>query len=1029
MTTYNITDVKNISDLVTKTGSDTYNVNGGTLIIDSDTRYSKNSTDVGGTACPMGSITVSASLGGNFRVDTTYCRLIPFNNGSGVMPAYETVVSQAGGSAQLLTVMSTRTGGVITKPGQAMPATGYLKVRLQSGSFVAGAMTGISCTTTDVDEQGWIFVTGVEQKGHSHPKLGTCLFKGQAFQVGVTSGVRGQTIQLPFVNAEVLVSYPGVVMELTPGNTELEFYANAANSFTSDNHSLDSRCLTVDISNTGVLTIGLGRDGQPCGFLPPAGCKIWIPSIITQTTATTGFNVNKLPDSNMSKRYKSIFTSAGNLVAEWVTGDWFWTVAQAYSCYMRHIHCADQYVIQEIYSEPDIDHLHQGISNYTGTSYADGYGCTFQQNYFGGKIGYISALRLKSTSLSGYPTVLVNLYGKWTFKKIRSGNVGLPTAISGAVQINTCPNLTIDHVVSTTKRLLIMSCADLVIKKHTYADTPVGTTLTTQATHAVECHGSCVNVLIGETVNWPDAPNVHPLNGLIFANSGKIIKYRNAGTPATPYNAGSVNLMKYIFSDGGNNEDVRIQRNWVTGLNNSISSGTNTTKKLKMINNYTTDASKTIGPQQLESYYHGNRGNGGGVPMSYLSVYGTCMWDSFTSDTTTRAALVFVEKTSKTASSYIVNSGTPNFTSQGSLVLANLGDSVTWVWPWKILGWSGFTSSTSQGINTANHVFEYDIDTGNGFTDVFKVCNPANLTSEVIDPVAGFGLKIRITVTTASLTNRLDAFRIDGTTTLALQNAALYPLDEVELSLTGLVPGSNIAVFSEDAVNGSEPLAYVENSGTSAMVIYTHDETKATCRVEIRKPGYDVVSLTYPNTVVVSIPIAQQENTDGFGVPVYGRSPNTTKQYVTMTAVDLRIDIGNFRCIAEDVYDVVAEWQASEIGIRYPEALRFDGTDLLLPGPWRFRRANLAYTSSGIDALPVISGQANASPDDETNGSVDFKARSVRTYMINAQPVYTLNDVAAAVLNYSMSNGLSLQDNILSTKTSAESAATFASAI
>jgi hypothetical protein len=1027
MTTYTITDAKNFTDLTLKTGNDTYNINGGTLLLDSDTRYGKNSLSTGGNTCPFGSITVSASLAGNFRVDTTQCRLIPFNGGSGTVPAYETTLSQAGADGQLLLVMSARTGGIIYTPGQPMPASGYLKVRKSSGNFAVGSISGIGCNATAADEQGWIFITGVEQKGHSHPRLGTCVFKGHPFEIGLTTGSRGQTHQLPYIVAESIIAYPGVEIEDSPGSDTYTFWPNAANSFTSANHSLDSRCNNVHISNTGVLTIGMGLDSQPCGHMPLSGCKIRIPTIITQTSNTTAFNVNKLPDTNMSQRYKSIFTSAGNLTAEWVTGDWFWTVAQAYTCYMRHIHCADQAVIQEIYSEPDIDDLHQGLSNYSGT-YADGYGILFQQNYFGGKVGNISALRMKSNSLSGYPMVLVNLYGKWTFKQARAGNVGPATAISGAIQINTCPDLLIEHALTTTKRILVMSCKKLRILKHTYADVPIGTTGTTQATHAIEYTGMSEDCVSANICNWPDAPNTHPLNGLFFANSGKKLKFRNTGTAAAPFNAGTVNLMKYIFSDGGNNDTIKVKRNWVTALNNSISSGTNTTKGLEMVNNYTVDATKTIGPQQLESYYHGNRGNGGSVPMSYLSVYGTCMWDSFTSDTTTRAALVFVEKTNNTGSSYVAT-GTPEFTSQGAVVMNTVGDSIIWTWPWKILGWTGLTSSTPQGINVNNHSYEYDLDTGSGFTGVWKTCSPANLSSEIIDPVNGFKLSIKIAAVTSALTNRLDAFRIDGTTTLALQNAALYPLDEAELTLSGLVAGSTVAVFDENAAPGAQPLTIVENVATSAKLVYEYDEARLKCRLEIRKKGYDTLSLVFDNLVEISIPVAQQENKDGFGQPVFGRGPNTTKHLVTLSPTDLRIDIGNGKAIAEDVYDVIAEWQATPLGMRYPEVLRFDGTDLLLPTDWRFRRGSLSYTSAGIDALPVVDGQPNASPDDETNGSIDFKARSVRTYKLDNQPVYTLNDFAAAVWSFSQANGLTAENNLLGAKTSAETAVAIAASI
>ena len=136
----------------------------------------------------------------------------------------------------------------------------------------------------------------------------------------------------------------------------------------------------------------------------------------------------------------------------------------------------------------------------------------------------------------------------------------------------------------------------------------------------------------------------------------------------------------------------------------------------------------------------------------------------------------------------------------------------------------------------------------------------------------------------------------------------------------------------------------------------------------------------------------------------------------------LAIDIGNTRCVAEDVYNAVALWQATETGMRYPEALRFDGTDLLLVGAWRFRRALTAYTSAGIDALPVIDGNTTGSPDDEANGSVDFRARSVRTYQLNAAPAITAGDLAAAVWNYAQANGATAEANLRAARTAAENA-------
>jgi hypothetical protein len=225
------------------------------------------------------------------------------------------------------------------------------------------------------------------------------------------------------------------------------------------------------------------------------------------------------------------------------------------------------------------------------------------------------------------------------------------------------------------------------------------------------------------------------------------------------------------------------------------------------------------------------------------------MWDGFTGDTTTRAALILCEKSAANPNDYQITAGTPKFNGAGRAVFQSVGDQIEWTWPWKILGWTGLTSFASSGANTANHSYDYALDKGTGF-GVWKTMSNANLAAETgIDPVIGLGLKMRITCTIANVGNRIDSLRIDGTTTLALQNAALYPLDVASLTLTGLIAGSSVAVFSETPTPGQEPLVTLFNSGTSATLSYVYDSAFANCTVRIRKPGYAVIDLTYSNNI------------------------------------------------------------------------------------------------------------------------------------------------------------------------------------
>jgi hypothetical protein len=106
--------------------------------------------------------------------------------------------------------------------------------------------------------------------------------------------------------------------------------------------------------------------------------------------------------------------------------------------------------------------------------------------------------------------------------------------------------------------------------------------------------------------------------------------------------------------------------------------------------------------------------------------------------------------------------------------------------------------------------------------------------------------------------------RFDGTTTLALQNTALYPLDTATLNLTGLVANSTVAVFAGTPTQGQVPVAYSSGTGTNLTVNYPYDNAFTTYTVRVRKAGYDPIEIAYTNSIDMSIPVAQQENKDGF---------------------------------------------------------------------------------------------------------------------------------------------------------------------
>ncbi len=138
---------------------DSYAISAGsTLLIDTDSYQCANHSAAFGS---VDTVTFSG-IGGRLKATAKNVRIIPYNTGSGNVPAIGTTISQGGVSATLLGVWSAWNAEP-TAAGSAMPAAGFIKVKNKAGgNFAAGALTGIAASATGADYQGWIEVRGAD---------------------------------------------------------------------------------------------------------------------------------------------------------------------------------------------------------------------------------------------------------------------------------------------------------------------------------------------------------------------------------------------------------------------------------------------------------------------------------------------------------------------------------------------------------------------------------------------------------------------------------------------------------------------------------------------------------------------------------------------------------------------------------------------------------------------------------------------------------------------------------------------------
>ena len=209
----------NIDTLSGRAGGDTYNVNGGFLLIDEDSRYGVNAN----TSATIGTLTPSATRGGSVMIDGRASWLVPFSGGSGVVPAFGAAISKGGASGKCQGVYAALNAAPLAA-GAAMPATGWLKLKQWNGVLFgsSGALTGITANVAAGENVGWIEV--VAQEGTlclisslNQTPVGNydgSFCKGDWYTLGTTTGSRATTYQVPTNGS--LVWHGGVMVDKSP---------------------------------------------------------------------------------------------------------------------------------------------------------------------------------------------------------------------------------------------------------------------------------------------------------------------------------------------------------------------------------------------------------------------------------------------------------------------------------------------------------------------------------------------------------------------------------------------------------------------------------------------------------------------------------------------------------------------------------------------------------------------------------------------------------------------------------------------
>lgn len=846
MATFTITTTQNIDELASKVGGDTYNVNGGTLNIDQDSRVGTNQN----TSASLGPITLSASLGGAVNINGTNIWMIPYTGGTGNVPAWNTAISNNGASGKLIGVHASLTAAS-TATGAAMPATGFIRVKQKTGTYAAGALTGIGATASDAGRVGWIEIVGDEASTINANRLGQFNITGAWYEIGTTNGTSNQTMQIP--NNGTLRYAAGVFIETAVGSGTYEFYPNAGIVTTTGTEADRGKCVWID--NTGLVRIG-NSGAATNGYTPVTGLKVVIGNVFLENCTTAARTANVIPNATIATRYDFTTTGGGVLSIDKCNMAWYLSCSQAYSVNVSNSGFVDGILLSEIAQPMTFTNVGVGNKPTTALVVAP---LTMTLCLAGGTFTDTVWQRVATAANNSTNIVMTDCDG-FTFTRLVSRYAALrahtlPVSIT-ATRVN---NTTFDTLKQIDGQFSLVTCSNVTITNNIYIGGVSGTTSATNPCTAFLLTSNCLNVTIsGMTI---PVTNNHPYTALFSIGVAGCTntKIRNIGTYASPLNLGSATACGLIFTlvAGAAAINTIVQRVYCSNTRTGIMTGDNSSKGLIMDNVFgdyadAADVSAVLNMSQ--------RGQGTTKALTaQTAIYGTHWLDYFTSTTAGRLAIVMNEPTADTSTQVTLANGAA-FTSAGGLYMPVIGHQAIFETPDYIIGHTAFTNSAlvMAGGTATNYTYQYQIDKNDGAgysawsSDKTATTLGTALNGETLSAVNGFKLKLKITTSTTNATAITSVYMpmTSTTTTQAYQ----YPLDTITLTLTGLQTGSDIVILAAGTETERENID--ANAGSTYDYVY---ETAENIDIGVFKAGYVPFYIrNYPlSSTDSSLPIAQ----------------------------------------------------------------------------------------------------------------------------------------------------------------------------
>lgn len=727
----------------------------------------------------LGDITIND---GELHIDGTRSYELAYSSGSGTLPAVGDVITWNDGAdtGKVIALNSgTNVAGVLTVTKIVGDVTPEAADVLVSGGWTA---------TVDTSVVGFLIVFGEDQDYGAIDANATIRITGDWYQIGVGTGANSQTFTLPHTGHQ-----HGIWVETGNGTNIFEIWHRISSgastvfydTFTEFGTHFEGGKVFQQTFGSATLTVGTSTNG---GVIP-SGARVRIPNVHMGTTSVGA------PTTEVNS---TTFASHVAIIPPGVTCN----------VYVDHLNASS---VAVNFSQTNGAEISDSAIGLAGT-FIDR--CALAVTIDNCCYCHPSVNTAGGIAASMVYTILDMLNGITIRDSVFYG--GIDTTAAQALWIQTSQNITFEGInkiglsitdentsvaIRSTASSNIVNTGTLIILGGEILATAasnnwdLGTLVAGLPTGRGTTEQDLSILDLTAVNNWivrayrngagTKRGTGHAFNLIDSSN----ITLRGAGSPTTKENMGTRPIS--VVQMTGICSNIKLQRLYFTALNGAETFiGLNSVKGV-LIENCSTDYNDEMEADCNDMIVRGVHVASGTVDSAtgfegdMNNVGGTCFYDHFKSDTTGAVGLLFNDPGVKHDLDVVVVSGTPIWNGLADLLLRTAGDQVIYTYPYSIKGHTAFQNVAIQtaGVNTtANHSFEYSLDTGSGW-GTWKNATGANLSSETISPT-GFKIRIRITCTTAATTNALKGFAILTNTTLADQAANYYPLEAVTVKIT-----------------------------------------------------------------------------------------------------------------------------------------------------------------------------------------------------------------------------------------------------